>query len=100
MRPAPLSLPSIARLGAIHPAMRRVNGRFTFYTRPIPEQNNNQLTSIPAGSFSSLTSLQILQLVRDAPRPALAPINRSARRVPPRHAPCRRSLHSLHPPYP
>ena len=89
MRPAPLSFPSIAQLGAIHPAMRRVDGRFTPYTLPILEQHCNQLTSIPSGSFSDLTSLRELYLVRDAPRPALAPIHRSARRVPPRHAPCR-----------
>jgi hypothetical protein len=74
MRPAPLLLPSIAHLGAFHPTMRRVDGRFTIYTLPIPEQSFNQLTSIPAGSFSNLTSLSILYLVRDAPRFALAPI--------------------------
>ena len=81
-------------------AMRRVDDCFTPYTLPIPEQNNNMLTSIPSGSFSTLTSLQTLYLVRDEPRPALAPIHRSAKRVPPRHAPCRRPLHSLHPPHP
>ena len=97
MRPAPLSLLSIAQLCAFHPAIRHVDGRFTPYTLPIPEQSYNQLTSIPAGTFSNLSSLQTLYLVRDAPRPALAPINRSARRVPPRHAPCRRPLLSLHP---
>ena len=73
MRPAPLSLPSIVQLGAFHPAMRRVDGRFTPYNLPIPEKNHNRLTSIPAGSFSNLTSLWILYLVRDASRPALAP---------------------------
>ena len=83
----------------VHPAMRRVDGRFTLYTLPIREQHNNQLTSISAGSFSNLTSLQTLELVRDALRPSLAPIHRSARRFPPRHAPCRRPLYFLHPPH-
>ena len=43
--------------------------------------DGNALASIDAGAFSTLTSLQGLYLVRDAPRPALAPIYRLPRRV-------------------
>ena len=78
--------------------MRRVDSRFTSYTLPILEQYKNMLTSIPSGSFSNLRSLQTLYLVRDAPRPALAPIHRLVRRVPTRHVPCRLPLKS-HPPH-
>ena len=97
MRPAPPSLPFIAQLGAFHPAMCRVNCRFTPYTLPIPEQQHNLLTSIP--SFSNLTSLQELDLVRDAPRLALAPTYLTSGRSNP---PCDVSTTSslLHPPYP
>ena len=98
--PAPLLLPSIAHLGAFHPAIRHVDGRFTPHTLPIPEQDNNQLTSIPLGPISTLTSLGLLYLVRDVPRPAFAPIFRSHRRVPTRHAPCQRPLYSPPPPIP
>ena len=56
------------------PACVRGSRHLTPLTLPIPEQGVNQLTSIPPGSFSNLTSLQTLDLVRDAPRPALAPI--------------------------
>ena len=82
------------------PTMRDVNDCFIPPHLPIPEQDSNRLTSIPVGSFSGLTSLKQLFLVRDAPRPALASIYLSPRRVPLHHAPCQQQLHSTHPPHP
>ena len=98
VRLAPLSLPSIAQLGAFHSAVSTAAS--TPHALHIPEQINHKLTSIESGSVSGLTSLRDLYLVRGAPRAALASIYRSPRRVPPHHAPCQRPLHSPHPPHP
>ena len=50
-----------------------MNSRLSPPLPPFPEQTGYSFMSIPAGSFSALTSLQYLSLVRDA-LPPICPL--------------------------
>ena len=75
MRPTPLLLPPSAIFTAPRLTTRHVDGRLALYP-PLPEQESNNFTNIPDGTFSGLTSLKQLYLVRDAPHTALASTKR------------------------